>query len=177
MNEFFPNPAPDFSDPLGLLKACHQRILRYCELLEKMIELANQNQQTEATNKEILDAANQIRHYFSTAGITHHQDEEKDLFPFLIRSSMKIAEIIYQLKEDHELIDKLWEQLDELLSSPVSEKNLPQLKKISTQFCELQRTHIEREESELFSQAQHMLSSDQLRNIGYSMEERRKSIR
>ena len=177
MNELFPEPAPDFSDPIGLLKACHQRILRYCELLENMLELVNQDHPTEAINKEILDAANQIRRYFSSAGVIHHQDEEKDFFPLLIRSSMKIADIIYKLEQEHKLIDELWKQLDPLLSEPTSRENLQQLEHASKQFCELQRKHIEREESELLSMAQHILSSDHLRNIGYSMEERRKLSR
>ena len=33
-----PESAPDFSDPLGLLKACHQNILVFCDQLEELAQ-------------------------------------------------------------------------------------------------------------------------------------------
>ena len=30
--------APDFSDPLGLLAACHERMLANCALLQRMLD-------------------------------------------------------------------------------------------------------------------------------------------
>lgn len=177
MNELFPDPAPDFSDPVGLLKACHQRILRYCELLENMLNLIKQEPLSETTQKEIIDAANQIRRYFSTAGIMHHQDEEQNFFPLLIRSSMKMADLIHSLKQEHKQSDECWKQLEPLLSDPTNKENSKSLKQLSNEFCLLQRAHIEKEEEGFLSMAQHILSKEQLRNIGYSMEERRKSGR
>lgn len=177
MNDLFPDPAPDFSDPIGLLKACHQRILRYCELLENLVNLIKQGSPTETTNKEIIDAANQIKRYFKTAGVMHHQDEEQDFFPLLIRSSMKMADLINSLKQEHKKGDECWEKLEPLLSSPAKAENTEPLERLSNEFCLLQRSHIAKEEEGFLSLAQHILSKDQLRNIGYSMEERRKSAR
>lgn len=182
MNDLFPDPAPDFSDPIGLLKACHQRILRYCELLENLVNLIKQDPPTEASNKEIVDAANQIKRYFKTAGVMHHQDEEQDFFPLLLRTSMKMADQINSLKQEHKQKDECWKQLESLLSNPANllsspDENLKSLEQLSNEFCSLQRSHIEKEEEGFLSLAQHILSKDQLRNIGYSMEERRKSAR
>ncbi len=176
MNDLLPDPAPDFSDPIGLLKACHQRILRYCDLLEKMVTLAK-TEQSEDTDKEIRDAANQIKRYFSTAGVLHHLDEEQSLFPILIRTSMKMADLIHMLKQAHKQSDELWEQLEPLLSDPTKQENLDSLEQVSEQFCAFQREHVKEEESGVLAMAEHILSSDQLRNIGYSMEEKRKSSR
>jgi len=177
MNDLFPDPAPDFSDPIGLLKACHQRILRYCDLLEKMIALTKQTERSEDTDKEIRDAANQIKRYFSTAGALHHLDEEQSLFPVLIRTSMKMADLIHALKQAHKQSDALWKQLSPLLSDPTKPETLDSLEQVSEEFCAFQREHVKQEESGVLAMAEHILSSDQLRNIGYSMEEQRKSNR
>lgn len=177
MNDLLPDPAPDFSDPIGLLKACHQRILRYCDLLEKLVLLAKKTERSEDTDREIQEAANQVRRYFSTAGVLHHMDEEKDFFPVLIRSSMKLADQIHALKQEHKQCDELWGQLEPLLSNPTKQETIEALEQVSEQFCTFQRNHVGQEEAGFLSMAQHILSSDQLRNIGYSMEERRKSGR
>ena len=177
MNDLFPDPAPDFSDPIGLLKACHQRILRYCELLENMVTLIKQDSTTESAQKEITNAANQVKRYFSTAGAMHHQDEEQDFFPLLIRSSMKMADLINSLKQEHKKEDECWAQLEPLLLNPAKTENIKSFEQLINEFCLLQRNHIKKEEEGFLSLAQHILSKDQLRNIGYSMEERRKSLR
>ena len=44
-------PAPDFNDPLGLLAACHQRILGFCDLLERLGPWIDAN----GLDKEALD--------------------------------------------------------------------------------------------------------------------------
>ena len=104
-------------------------------------------------------------------------DEEQDFFPILIRSSMKLADQIHALKQEHKQSDELWSQLDPLLSNPTKQENLTSLEQVCEQFCAFQRKHVEQEESGVLAMAEHILSSDQLRNIGYSMEERRKSGR
>lgn len=104
-------------------------------------------------------------------------DEEQSLFPVLIRTSMKMADLIHALKQAHKQSDELWEQLNPLLSDPTKQENLDSLEQVSEQFCAFQREHVKQEESGVLAMAEHILSSEQLRNIGYSMEEQRKSSR
>ncbi len=90
---------------------------------------------------------------------------------------MKLADQIHLLKQEHKQGDELWSQLDPLLSNPTKQENLESLEQVSGQFCAFQRKHVEQEESGVLSMAEHILSSDQLRTIGHSMQDRRKSNR
>jgi hemerythrin-like domain-containing protein len=170
MESLLPDAAPDFSDPLGLLKACHQRILGYCELLEKLVAHVAEN----GVDDEAKKAAQQVYRYFSTAGILHHLDEEQDVFPILIRSSIKVAEIIHGLKKDHEAIHVLWTELAPLLEQPQTIADAENFPVLVEQYCQAYRNHIRTEENDFLSIAEHMLSSEQLSTIGKNMKERRK---
>ncbi len=164
--------APDFEDPLGLLKACHQRILGFCELLEKMITHIMDN----GIDDNVKQSAQKIHRYFSTAGKLHHMDEEQDLFPVLIGSSLKIATIIHGLKQDHIKIDNSWDKLAPLLARPASIEENPEFNQWVTEFCQANRKHIQTEEEDLLSMAQHMLSTEQLQQLGKNMKERREKF-
>lgn len=168
MTELFPGTAPDFDDPLGLLRACHERILHHSATLPTLAERLKQNGADEETRK----AAEQIRRYFSTAG-KHHQDEETDIFPKLIRQSLKLADMIHRLKKDHAEMDQLWHELEPLLARPANIQDLDAFTRLARDFADLYRRHIDVENNELLILAQHILSSKQLKEIGAAMAERR----
>ncbi len=169
MTELFPNAAPSFDDPLGLLRACHERILRHCDTLLKLAEHLKQNGADEEAHK----AAEQIHRYFYTAGKHHHQDEEVDVFPKLIRQSLKMADMIHTLKKDHAEMDRLWDELEPLLRRPTGIQDLDTFTRLAQTFSEIYRKHIEVENNQLLALAQHILSSKQLKEIGTAMAERR----
>ncbi len=86
MNESLIPELPDFNDPLGILKACHQRMLMYCGILDKLIpHIADKGVDAEARS-----AIGKVKTYFSTSAVHHHQDEEEDLFSILARQSFYI---------------------------------------------------------------------------------------
>ena len=163
--------APDFNNPLGLIKACHERIIFHCDLLEKTIAYLDDNE----VDKNSIDAARRVTRYFNTAGKLHHQDEEKDIFPQLIRVSTKLANIINILEQGHQSIDKLWNNISPLLDKleTITPAQLPELKQLCIEFCQLNLEHMKFEEEELLSVAANLISNDQLKLIGASMKERR----
>ncbi len=165
----FPTAAPDFSDPLGLLRACHARILGQCDML---IRLA-QHLRTAGPDDEARAAARRISHYFTTAGRHHHEDEESDLFPRVTRQSLKLADLVHRLRQEHRTLDALWEELGPLLARPNEIKDLDSFETLANRFAEAQRSHVERENSELLEIAQHIFGRDELKTIGISMAERR----
>lgn len=170
MNNLLRNdPAPDFDDPLGLLKACHQRILGFCELLEKVLVHIKEH----GIDSEVKQSTQKIHRYFSSAGILHHMDEEQDLFPLLIGSSLKIATIIHDLKQDHIKINESWGKLSPVLARPATIEETPEFNQWVAGFCQAYRTHIKTEEDDLLSMAQHMLSTEQLQHLGKHIKERR----
>jgi len=165
------DPAPDFSDPLGLLKACHQRILGFCDLLEKV----NDHLQQHELDDDARQAIGRILHYFTTAGKLHHLDEEQDVFPLLIDQSLKMADIIHHLKQDHLQLDSAWAQLEPLLSKPETIESDPDFSDKVATLCTTYRNHIRKEEDEFLSTAQHILGNDQLKLLGKNMKKRRET--
>ncbi len=166
-------PAPDFNDPLGLLQACHQRMLGFCDLLEKIIAHIKEH----GVDDEAKQSIKKVHRYFSSAARLHHMDEEQDLFPLLIGSSLKMATIIHSLKQDHKGIDAHWEKLAPLLARPASIEETPEFEQRVSTFCTSYRQHIKTEEEAFLPIAQHMLSTEQLQRIGKSMRERREQPR
>jgi hemerythrin-like domain-containing protein len=160
---------PDFDDPLGVLRACHERMLSHCDVLRKLPGHIADN----GVDDEARSAIRRIVSYFSTSAVHHHQDEEQDLFPILNRQSLKLADIVYRLKKEHEKLDQLWQQLSADLNKPAA---LPETAGFAAHvdaFCEAYSDHISAENEELLSIAQHILSRKQLQEIGKSMARRR----
>jgi hemerythrin-like domain-containing protein len=160
---------PDFDDPLGVLRACHQRMLAQCDTLEKLPAHIAAN----GVDDEARGAISRIVTYFNTSAAHHHQDEEQDLFPLLNRQSLKLADLVFRLKQDHEKLDRLWQQLLPDLKKPGALAESPDFGKHVSAFCTGYRAHIETEEKQLLDMARHILSDKQLQEMGRSMARRR----
>lgn len=169
MSQPFPEPAPDFSDPIGMLRACHKRMLSHCELLDKLANHLDKN----GVDDDARSAAKKVVRYFSTAAVHHHEDEEQDLFPKVVRSSIKLATVIHELKQDHVKLTAAWKDLEPMLRQPQHIGDTEQFMALAQQFGDAYRRHIATEERDLLDVAQHMLSTEQLQEIGEAMQERR----
>lgn len=165
MNDFFPQAAPDFSDPIGLLRACHDRILKFCDILEAYA--------AQPADQADNDAARQVHRYFSTAGRHHHEDEEQDVFPILNRQSLKLADLVKSLKDEHAQMDALWQQLEPKLLRPAAIDDRDAFRTLVAQFAEAYRKHVARENEDMLEMARHIISSKQMKEIGESMAKRR----
>jgi hemerythrin-like domain-containing protein len=166
--ELFPPPAPDFSDPVALLRACHQRILNHCDLLERIVATLASN----PSDSGITTAIQQVLRYFRTAARHHHEDEEQGLFPLLARQSLKLADAVHRARREHEPLDTLWQGLEAQLSRPTA-LQLERLHAAVEAFVARQRAHIALENEELLDRAQHILSSRDRKQLGESMAARR----
>lgn len=169
MNDSLIDQLPGFDDPLGILKACHQRMLAHCEILEKLVpHIADTGIDDEARS-----AIGKIKTYFSTGAVHHHQDEEVDLFPILARQSLKLADVVHGLHKEHEAINQAWDDLQTSLNQPGGLADNADFGHQVKTFCRLYREHINHEEKELLSMAQHILSHEQLKELGNNMAKRR----
>jgi len=156
-----PEQLPGFDDPLGLLRACHDRMLAHCDLLENLLETPDNA------------AARQVLRYFTTSATQHHRDEEEDLFPLLNRQSMKIADLIFALRREHTELERLWNVIAPVLNRLPADGPDDDTRMAITAYCELCRNHIRRENREFLPLAASSLSSEQLGIIGESMAKRR----
>lgn len=163
---------PDFDDPLGVLRACHQRMLAQCDTLEKLpAHIA-----AHGVDDQACSAINRLVTYFSSSAVHHHQDEEQDLFPLLDRQSPKLDDLVYRLKQDHEQLDQLWTTLLADLETPASLAGNVQFAQHASAFCAAYRAHIEIENQQLLDMARQILSSKQLHELGTAMARRRKKM-
>jgi hemerythrin-like domain-containing protein len=160
---------PGFDDPLGVLRACHERMLSNCDTLQKLPP----HIAAHGVDDEARRAINRIVTYFSTSAVHHHQDEEQDLFPLLIRQSLKLAEIVHWLKQDHEILDQRWQALLPDLQEPATLAENTDFAAHADAFCEAYRAHIRIENQDLLGTARHILSHQQLQEIGRAMAKRR----
>lgn len=168
-NNILPDDLPGFDQPLALLRACHDKILAHCDLLENLLaRMAGSGPDAEARK-----TAERINRYFSTSAELHHRDEEEDLFPRLIRQSLKIAELVYGLKKEHQQLESLWKTLSPELKRLPAEGFSEKFGKAAAEFCSLYRAHIDRENMEFLPLVANSLSQQELAAIGESMAERR----
>jgi len=168
-NNGLPETLPGFDQPLALLRACHTKILAHCDLLEQLVaKLGNA-----AKEEENRGVARQVMTYFSTSARLHHQDEEIELFPLMTRQSLKLADLVHSLKQEHRELDALWESIAADLKRPQDVTDLAALANRVHAFCELNRRHVTRENMEFLPRAESSLSSRQLQDIGAAMAARR----
>ena len=71
-NTGLPDTLPGFDDPIGLLRACHEKMLAHCDLLAALLD-------KDTLDDEAREAARNLVRYFSQSAPLHHRDEEEDL--------------------------------------------------------------------------------------------------
>jgi hemerythrin-like domain-containing protein len=162
-------PAPDYTDPLGLLSACHRRMLGFCDLLARtQAHLA-----TRGVDEEAVDAARRVMHYFDTAATLHHLDEERDLFP-LLTDQPTLVPLMERLQTEHRELESRWQtlasQLRHILEGAIETRASEDA---VTLFCGTYREHIDREETLLLPAARACLRSHEVQRLGRAMAARR----
>ena len=169
MNDTLVPELADFNDPLGMLQACHERMLAHCDILHELVSHIAQS----GVDTEARSAISKVTRYFSTSAVQHHEDEEQDLFPLLNRQSLKLADVIYRLNREHSELQRLWTQIHTDLKNASTLADSSDFAANVEQFCKLYREHIEYENRELLGMARHIISSKQLEEIGAAMAKRR----
>jgi hemerythrin-like domain-containing protein len=163
-------PAPTFEEPLEMLLACHGRIQSQCATLKKLLAHLPEH----GCDAQAQQAAQAILRYFDTAGIHHHNDEEKNLFPALLASSAAEAPaLIARILDEHKIMDAAWQQLRPYLNSIASGQSGALNAATAEHFIDVYDRHIALENSQLLPLAKQILSAGQLQEIGKCMAARR----
>jgi hemerythrin-like domain-containing protein len=168
-NPVLPEELPGFDEPIALLRACHNKIIAHCELIEQIVTTL----QGGSGDFDTRAAARQALNYFSRSARQHHEDEEQDLFPLLIRQSLKLADLVNSLKSEHRKLDELWQTIEPGLRRMPEPSDPEAFIAAASEFCSLNREHVLRENTDFLPVAQSSLSSQQLGDIGRSMARRR----
>jgi pyridoxamine 5'-phosphate oxidase len=174
MNDFLPDTAPGFDQPIAVLKHCHGRIRKQLATLERLLSHLPEHGADEAARQ----AASAVMKYFEKAAHLHHDDEEQDLIPMLravaqgddAATLQALAPVILQ---DHKDMDALWQDLHEQLAG-IADGSSSTLSAPGVQrFVQRYTAHMEREESIIAPMALRLFSSEQMRRLGEAMQRRR----
>jgi hemerythrin-like domain-containing protein len=103
---------PGFEEPFEMLHACHERVDRMLQLLQKLRSYMRAN----GADEQVRQAARDIMRYFDKAAPQHHLDEEMHVFPVLIGTQdERLIRLVARLQRDHQRMAARWIKARSLL--------------------------------------------------------------
>lgn len=167
-------PDSGFDGPLGMLQDCHRRIERFLHVLTRLAGRALGR----ALDAEEAAAAESALHYFHVGGARHTADEEESLFPRLRACTQAPAGTVGDLQHQHQRAENLHAEIDRLFTAWLNLRALSpgqqqQLHAATAELEQLYAGHIEVEENVVFPAAAHLLSPQDLAEIGNEFRDRR----
>lgn len=163
----FPQQAPDFDDPVAMLRACHGKIERFLALLGRLSGYLKEH----GADDSAQTAAAQILRYFQVAAPLHHQDEEEDFFPLLRRYLPEYADVLTALADEHRILEEAWSVLEPRLQYLETFDSTAEA--AAERFIAAYQKHIQTENT-LFVQAEKRIPPAALYAIGRNMTARRR---
>jgi pyridoxamine 5'-phosphate oxidase len=174
MTQLHPDPAPDFDQPVAVLKHCHGRIRKQLSTLENLLTHLPQH----GADEQARQAAQAVLKYFDKAAHLHHDDEEQDLIPMLRavaqgEDAATLQALAPTILQDHKDMDAMWQDLHEQLTA-IADGSGTQLSASTVQrFSQRYLSHMEREESTMAPMAMRLFSPEQMAQLGQAMRRRR----
>lgn len=174
MSSLLPDTAPDFDQPIAVLKHCHGRIRKQLATLEKLLAHLPQH----GADDQAREAAGAVLRYFDKAAHLHHDDEEQDLIPMLRATAQGDDAAILQalaptILQDHKDMDALWQDLHEQLTAIAEGTGTVLSESQVRRFVASYTSHMEREESNIAPMALRLFSPEQMARLGQAMQLRR----
>ena len=167
-------PASGFEAPFEMLAACHERVERMLNLLQRL----QQHLATAGRDEQARQAARDIMRYFDLAAPNHHQDEELHLFPLLAASpDAALRELGLLLSAQHRQMELLWHDLRQLLTnvaeavdwSPLASEQLA----LIAAFDALYREHLDLENQQAYPATEACITPAALQAMSADMMQRR----
>ncbi len=163
-------PAPGFDAPLDVLEACHARIARQCDTLEKLLA----HLPAHGADMQARQAARAVMAYFDTAAVHHHDDEERNLFPLLEAAHAPGAcDLVETLTLEHEEQARLWRALRAQLGRIEAGASAELDDTLTRRFVASNRNHLAFENAHVLPLARAVLDDHALARLGRAMAARR----
>lgn len=166
--------APDFSQPLAVLKHCHERIRKQLQTLQKLLAHLPQH----GADDDARKAAQAVQKYFNMAAPLHHEDEEQNLMPMLQATArdadaVLLAGLVPGILADHQQMERDWHiinaQLDKIANGQSSELSADDVQRFGAVYA----THMTIEEGDIAPMAKRLFSPEQMAQLGSAMQARR----
>jgi hemerythrin-like domain-containing protein len=161
--------APGFERPLDVLEACHGRIAKQCDTLDKMLA----HLPVYGADVQAQQAARAVLNYFNTAAVHHHDDEERNLFPLLEQIAPGACDLVETLTLEHDEQALLWRRLRVQLQVIEAGTAGTLDGALATRFVMLNRAHLEFENTHVLPLARQALDATAIERLGRAMAARR----
>ncbi|MTV37430.1 pyridoxamine 5'-phosphate oxidase [Duganella radicis] len=166
--------APDFSQPIAVLKHCHDRIRKQLTTLQNLLAHLPKH----GADADAQRAAQAVLKYFNNAAHLHHEDEEQNLLPMLHATARDadaalLAELTPGILAGHQQMDRDWSiiksQLEQIANGAGSALSASDV----ARFCDTYAAHMVVEESHIAPMAKRLFSAEQMAQLGSAMQVRR----
>jgi len=166
--------APDFSQPIAVLKHCHDRIRKQLQTLQSLLAHLPKH----GADVDSQKAAQAVLKYFNTAAHLHHEDEEQNLLPMLQATARDadatlLAELAPVILAGHEQMDRDWTILKSQLEQIANGAGSPLSASDVARFCDAYAAHMVMEETNIATMAKRLFSPEQMAQLGSAMQVRR----
>ena len=164
-----------FDDPLEMLLACHRGIEKQLDTLKRL----RAHLSARGVDAEASSAAQAVLRYFGHAAMSHHDDEEKDLFPLLEQRITDAGEqarfrlLRDELERDHREVQAQWLKLRKPLEGIADGLTRVPAANAVHDFVGAYARHILVEESALQELFNRWLDADDRKALGRAMSARR----
>ncbi|MES2088364.1 MAG: hemerythrin domain-containing protein [Pseudomonadota bacterium] len=163
--------------PFEVLDGCHQEMIEMLgDLRRLMAHVAEQG--LDDTARAL---ARNTHLFFTTTAVNHHLDEERHVFPALLRSdNASLRSAIHRLQQDHAWLESRWMALAPRLDYMARGHQWHDMTDVNHHiegFTGLYQNHIALEESLIYPPARAQLSPDELHTMSREMAERRNKPR
>jgi iron-sulfur cluster repair protein YtfE (RIC family) len=162
--------APGFDQPLDVLEACHGRIAKQCDTLEKLLA----HLPGHGADAQAQQAARAVLAYFDIAAVHHHDDEERNLFPLLEQANAPGAcDLVETLTLEHDEQALLWRRLRVQLQQIDAGTAATLDGALAQPFIAMNRSHLEFENTHVLPLARQVLGAAEIERLGRAMAARR----
>ena len=174
---------PDFTNPLGLLVHCHERIEVQLETLERAAEVLRSGDSRSLSR--VFGAIDAAGKHFATAGVKHTEDEDISLFPRLCEKGGAAGEdalaAMAELQTQHRTAEQLHSQFDAFVTTlprdgSADRRELDCFSDLVAELTALYRPHIQLENTLVFPVAARVLPASEIQALGEEMRARRKEL-
>lgn len=166
--------APDFGQPIAVLKHCHDRIRKQLQTLQNLLAHLPQH----GADEQARQAAQAVLKYFGNAAHLHHEDEERNLLPMLDATAQGedaavLHDLVPRILEQHQQMDADWHIIKSQLDKIATGTDTALSASAVAQFVADYTAHMEQEEQKIAPMAKRLFSPAQMQELGDAMQARR----
>lgn len=174
---------PDFTNPLGLLVHCHERIEAQLSALERAGEILRAGDARSLPR--VFATIDGACAHFAIPGVKHTEDEEVSLFPRLRErggtAGQDAIAAMDELESQHRRGEQMHAEIDELVGclprdGSADARELDRFNELVAELTTLYRPHILLENNFVFPIAADVLAASEIQALGEEMRARRQDI-